>query len=192
MQENNHYKIGLPSRIRFRSEIIFIILIIGFLSFFISGVYAGVKSGRLNEAIVEPLKNFVVELQTEEEYAKPFIEEYPSFNATSSSSVNVEINSQEGIYQTPSDRIYSTPYTYPTIKYKSYEEIKKEQDDWWAKVQEQNRRLSEESKRSLEQFRLDSQRKLENFKKEGQQGLDQFQQESEQRLQEFKQKYGIQ
>lgn len=195
MQENNYYKIGLPSSVRFRSQIIFGILLLLFLSFSASGVYAGIKTGRLEKALVEPVVAFVKSLESTTDTLDTELtdfETYPSFNATSSSSVNIEINSQEDSYQTPSNRTYSTPYAYPTIAYKSYEELNKEQDEWWARVQEENRRLSEESKRSLEQFRADSQSKLENFKKEGQQGMEQFQLESQQKMEEFKQKYGIQ
>ena len=189
MQYEPYYKIGLPSSIHFRSQIIFGLLLVLFLSFSVSGVYAGVKTGRLEEAIVKPLKNFIEEI-LKQDYAKPQTEEHPSFNATSSSNVNIENNSR----QNSSNRSYSipsTPYAYPTIQYKSYEEIKKEQDEWWVGVQEQNKKLSEESRKSLEEFRADSQRKLESFKKEGQQGFEQFQQESERKMEEFKQKYGL-
>lgn len=191
MQENNYYKIGLPSSVRFRSQIIFGILLFLFLSFSASGVYAGIKTGRLEKALVDPIVSFIKALENQPANLSTEAE-YPSFNATSSSSVNIEINSQESNYQTPSSRSYSTPYTYPTIKYKSYEELNKDQDEWWAKVQEQNKKLSEESRNNLEQFRLNSQQKLEEFKKEGQQGMEQFQLESQQKMEEFKQKYGIQ
>lgn len=200
MQDNNHYKIGLSSEVRFRSQIVFIILLIGFLSFFASGVYAGVKSGRLKEAMVEPLKNFVEELLTEEKYAKTFIEDKPSFKSTSSSEVNIEINTNQADSSNTNSANRSlykyTPTLYPTIASKSWEQIKKEQDEWWARVQEENRRLSEQSKRELEEFRANSQQKMEEFRKQGDKEsaarLEQWRQESEQKTQEFKQKYGIQ
>lgn len=192
MQENNYYKIGLPSSIRFRAQIIFGLLLILFLSFSVSGVYAGVKTGRFEKVLVEPVASFIESLGSQADNLSTGREEYSSFNASSSSEVNIDINSQDSDNRIPSDRQYNTPYAYPSIKYKSYEEIKKEQDEWWAQVQEQNKQLSEQSRRDIEQFRIDSQIKLNEFKKEGQQGLEQFQKESQQKMEEFKQKYGIQ
>ncbi|MDO8583495.1 MAG: hypothetical protein Q7R51_03110 [bacterium] len=186
---NNFYKIGLPSNVRIRSQIIFGVLLFLFLSLSVSSVYAGVKTGRFRKVLIEPLSALVKSLEARVNSPSTEVQ-YPSFNATSSSNVDSEVNSQAGNYQAPNNS-YAAPYVYPTIVYKSYDEIKKEQDAWWAQAQEQTQKLSEDSKNSLEQFRLDSQKKMDEFKKEGQQGMEQFQLESEQKMEEFKQKYGF-
>lgn len=195
MQYEPYYKIGLPSPIRFRSQIIFGVLLFLFLSFSVSGVYAGIKTGRFEEVFITPVADFVKALENQPANLSKEVE-FPSFDATSSSGINVEINSEESNYQTPSDNSDNVIYVYPTIAYKSYEEINKEQDEWWAKAQEQNRQLSEQSKREFEEFRTNSLKRMEEFKKQGEldslefkKNAEQWQQES---LEEFKLKYGIQ
>lgn len=175
---------GLPSHIRLRSQIIFGVLLFLFLSFSVSSVYAGVKTGRFKKVLVEPLSNLMKSLEARVNTPSTEVD-YSSFNATSSSNVNIEINSPRSNYQAP------TPYVYPTIATKSYEEIKKEQDAWWAQVEAQNKKLSEQSKSNLEQFRIDSQKQMEEFKAQGQQGMDQFQAESQKKMDDFKKQYGL-
>ena len=176
-------------KILFRARLVFGALIILVLLFFATTVIAGVNTGELQKKIIKPVKNLgqgfkevMISLSKSEE-KKPTVSQ---LTATSSAIINVEVNNSAVRSFGSGGNTYSVKYQYPTYppvptySGKSAEQLKQEQDAWFAKVQEENRQKSLDSQRQLEQFKADSQKSMEQFKLEGQQGLE-----------DFKARYGI-
>lgn len=196
--QDHIYKIGLSQKVSFRSKIIFGFLVGMFFVLFGSSVYAGVKSGKLESVLIKPVIDFVNAISFSASISKSdLIDQYPSFTSTSSSEVNIEINTNEkdSSNTNSSDKSFynytPTASPYPTIAAKAWEQIKKEQDEQWAKIQDEFKNSSEQSKKNLEQIEFENKKSLEDFRQQGLQSIEQFKIEREQKLQEFKQKYGI-
>jgi len=115
----------------------------------------------------------------------------------SATKTEVEINvGDEGVSTTFGEEgageSYQIYWVYPTLPSGgNYEETRKAYDEWWEKVQEQNRNLAEQSKKDLEQFQQESRQRLEEFKLQGEQGMEEFRQEMEGKQREFLQEHGI-
>lgn len=67
MTKKNPYRVALDPKIHFRSRIIFGFLTLAFFLSLGTGIYAGVKTNKINEYLVDPVKNFMVQMASEEE-----------------------------------------------------------------------------------------------------------------------------
>lgn len=193
-KNGSFYQVGLGNKFLQRARLIFGILLLLFILLSGSTIYAGITTGEWDKLVVKPLQNFAndfasglsVALELDEEVNELFI-------ATSSANIKVEINVDN---ITPTvvpkksnsvNRQYSPPvkvevvYPSPSYSGKSYEEWKKETDEWWANAQEESRRKSEESRKAVEAFGAQSDQNYQDAVNRGATGM-----------QEFKDKYGIQ
>lgn len=173
------------------------LVIISLISLLATG-YVGAQTGELDKKLLEPIKKRAIELvqfiyESQKEQPLP---ENPPVNIETESKVNVKININSnissgsgGINSKQGTRINWVYPSYPPSA--SYEQTREFLDEWWQKVQAENKTLSEQSQASLENFRTQSLQNLENFKLEGQQGMEQFRQQMEIDQQQFLQKYGV-
>lgn len=185
MLSESPYKIGLGPKILSRARLILGSLLLLLTVVTIAGVHQGVTSGDFDRVLLKPFREFG---NAFEKAINPEPTPIATSSATLQSPTPIPTSQTTKPVYAPPQTKQSIPAPYP---YKTYEQIKKEQDDWWTKVQEENRRLSEQSKKELEQFRQQSQQNLKEFEQQGQIGLEQFRLESEQKMEEFRQKYGI-
>lgn len=188
-KRKSYYKVGLGSKTLNRARIIFGIAVLLTVLIIGSAVYAETQTGQVRKLVTQPLKNLAQAVGEALKDAETTPQRnIPTWNfvATSSSQINIETNTSEnGAPKTNSSNVryqykYISPTPFPTYAGKSWEETKKEQDEWWARVHEENRQKSLDSQKSLEQFRLDSQKKMEEFKLE-----------SQLKMEEFKKQYNI-
>lgn len=165
-----------------------------------TAVYAGLKSGEIQEKIVEPIQ---AAKQNAIDAINKIMEDTPASTlqpvSTDESSVTSESKSTVIINNdTPSgnSKRYNEPvviqWVYPTlVPGKSYEETQKEMDEWWAKVQAENQQRSAQSQQQLEQFRQQSQLDMEKFKEQGNSGMEDFRKKMEQQQKDFLLQHGI-
>lgn len=168
-----------------------------------SAGFVGAESGELRELLVESVRKKGAEIAKaigEALKEKPTSSSFEPEASTSSetvtttttrSEVKVEVNynTGEGV---ASDQSYQVNWVYPSLNPdQDYQETSKAYDDWWAKTQEQNRDISEESKKVLERFRQDGLQKLESFKSQGQQGMEEFRKQMEVDQKKFLEEHGI-
>ncbi len=166
-------------------------------------VYTGSKSGELKTKIIDPLNRALsnvtqsISESLKEQSKTP--SDQSSQPSTSSevnieSNVKIEVNEGTGVTSEgdQSGEGYQINWVYPSLPSGGgYEDTQKAYDEWWAKVQEQNRQLSEQSKQDLEKFQEESRQRLEEFKLQGQEGMEEFRQEMERKQQEFLREHGI-
>lgn len=187
MLSESPYKIGLGPKILSRARLILGSLLLLLTVVIIAGVHQGVTSGAFDRILLKPFREFADDLNKALKTTAPPVSTSSGIPTTVSTPASKPVKTNKPAYTIPQTKSTPTPYLY-----KTYDQIKKEQDEWWARVQEENRRLSEQSKKELEQFRQQNQQNLKQFEQEGQTGLEQFRQESERKMEEFRQKYGVQ
>src|SRR3990167_2588909 len=114
-KKSNYYKVGLDPEVRLRSQLIFGVLTILFLISFGWGIYAGVKSGKFNQVLLEPTQNFFKELAT---VTEPSDVSLDLLESTPSGTVNINIqNNTQGSptkTQSKTTQPQVTPYQVPT------------------------------------------------------------------------------
>lgn len=182
MLRDSPYKIGLGPKILSRARFILGSLLLILTIVTIAGAHQAIASGDFDRILLKPFREFAADFEKA-------INSEPIPTATSSETLQ---SPTPGPTAKPAKQyVPSQINQQPTYSpYKTYEQIKKEQDEWWTRVQQQNRQFSEQSQKELEQFRQQSQQNLKQFEQQGQAGLEQFRQESERKMEEFRQKYG--
>lgn len=115
--KHSYYKVGLEPQIYFRSRLIFSIITLLILTSSVSGLYAGIKSGKINELVVEPVKSLVKELTTStptpelQDVTKLRYSTNNVIEINSTSSSTIKINGKEVNQTLPKSTV---KYTYPT------------------------------------------------------------------------------
>ena len=190
-KKSNYYKVGLDPEVRLRSQLIFGVLTILFSISFGWGIYAGVKSGKFNQVLIEPTKNFFKELAT---VTEPSDVSLDLLESTPSGTVNINIqNNTQGSptkTQSKTTQPQVTPYQVPTYTTndksfeqrvaeqnaaadKAYQEAIKKQKEWAAQqraagqtwLQEQSAKDEAASKAWYDAAVQQSQQNLEEWKK---------------------------
>lgn len=189
----NRIRNGRPQTF-FRAFVVFLIILTFFVGLTVSAVYAGAKSGELEEKVFKPTKLLVLESIKAFQVALTDMDnpetESNGFNiqthtqTNTSTKVTTETNIQINTGKTtttkttaPSTQVFVTPPPpAPKIDYFGYDSAA----SWWEAVQKQNQQYSEDSQRQFEAFDQQAQQNMENFKLENQK-----------KIEEFKQKYGF-
>lgn len=190
--KNNYYQIGLGSQFLARSRFVFLVLIALTLLSSILVVVVGVRNGEWRKRVVDPVNNIVSAL---EELSKPSDPSLYSIGplptvALTSPTPAVSRQVQQKAAQ-PQKTVIENKVVYPTITYNSdinnstggsrSDQWKKEQDAWWAEVQEENRQKAEQNNREYERFKADSEKSYQDAVNRGATSM-----------QQFKDQYGIQ
>jgi hypothetical protein len=182
-------EIKLKTGFSFRKLLVTMMIFLVFFSLVVFGsvrvVAAGIKSGGLDSKIAKSLnmiaENFNTLFTSEKDNISGqnnvtnnprLVEEIkyatPSPTLTPLVTVKKVINQQKKIVK---------PTVQPTIQNynKSYDDALIQQEEWWSKVQAENQKLSDESKRSLEEFKKQSEQNMADFDNQAQQGMIDFQ-----------------
>ena len=167
-------------RVLSRAKLFFPSIFLFFAFSLVSSVYAGWKSGEIQEKVIEPVKQSAVNFKQSLEKLGEASSSLPP-TASLRPSPKGESNPRGG---QPASKGQSAPsVTQPTQQ--------QDQDEWFRQVQEANQQLSEESKRKLEEFKAESERNLEEFKQEGKQGLEEWRKEQEEAQAKFREEHGF-
>lgn len=170
-----------------RARIVFSSIIIVGMVGTVSWYYIGITSGQMQHDILDPIKQKLRDFssylsQTENEPTASPSARWRMYLVTPTPNTSSTTRTTKSTYKTPRQ----TPSSG-----KSYEQIKQEQDAWWAEVQAENDRLSAQSKQELDAFRAQSEANMKIFEEQGQQGMIDFQKQNEAQMEAFRQKYNI-
>lgn len=168
-QLHSYYTIGLGTKFLGRARLIFSLSVILLLISGSTTVLAGIKTGELNKAFVEPIKEFLSSFNVAEEQPPLPPEITPQPTTIKDQKAVPQGRSIQKVQPSPAPRVI---YQEPSLG---------EFPSDWAKQQ------SEESKRTLEEFTKQSQQKLEEFKKQAEEGWIKFREEQGLEQQKFQQ-----
>lgn len=168
-----------------RARRLFFVLIIALIIAASTTFVAGWKTGELQKLIIDPLKKTVqdfkdvlVKSTKEDKEASPSGEWKKYLSITPTIKVNVNIRQRININTQQSNG-------------KSYEELKREQDQRWQQEQEEIARKNAESQRQFEDYGRKNQEDFEKTKQQYQSDYNSFVQENQQRLEEWKKQNGF-
>lgn len=175
-----------------RARLLFGVLLLLLALSFSSSFILGWQSGEIQIRIVQPTKRFVTST-IESLFADDDSEKSASPSGSWKKYVNVTPTQRARQTNQPQKTIIQSQIQQNTGN--SSEEALRRQNEWWAQVQAENARKSEESRRSVEEFGRQSRENLEKFRAESevkrQEFIQQAQAESQARLEAWKKEHGF-
>lgn len=165
-----------------RARVAFLALLTLFLVFSTTAIYAGWTSGEIQQRIIQPIQKSIErfgEQLADEIDKKPS----PSFVASPSGDLFAEFEktkpepsktSQAGSSTKQPNAPRILPSQPPAFSSVDYDAARKQQEQWWQQVQQNQQKFAEESKKRMEEFDRQAQQNMTDFQKQSGQKVQNF------------------